>query len=653
MSDINEYNLDPATLEIFKTLLQNQSLAAPSVPGPTSPETPETGILQRLKERILGPMAGGLGRALGAGVPAIPAYRLYQQLIGQPFREYVGNPIQSDIRYVLTGQGQEGQVPSPDYVETALTPPPTPTSKTTPKKVTPKITSTGEQVGTPQYSAPPITTSSPTLPETPAVSGAITPAETVPTSAAQMPDFSKLVQPWKPKTDYEKELMDIFDKAVPQWKDLPQGKSVDPTTPTGVLSRFARDVGLSLLHKDIFALKEGEIAKEEAKAAQERNYVIQRSSQLANFKLSALDQKMKKEETDRESSAKWLEYVGNANPEYRKNSSYQAAVASIRGIPSDQAAPLLQSMTDPTTGKLEGMYERPEERMVKQQEALNNWSIDKLVKAGFTKDRAAFSLATGSMDMGAFLMNRYQNAVTAGDKVTAIQARKDISEYQKIMTFDPMEEKATSFLKNSDIIKKSGLFSDNESFNFMKNWATTYMLLGKDAAKELKMPTENVKLNENVAKLAVSALGNPAGEKAFFDKFGMTAQSAFQIHYGIKEGQPPSLDMPEPFYTATKMFPTAAKSPEKFMGMDAIGESVKTAAKDQIVLRYKPLFMEIGGEGISQTPQTQSIRKVMQKKPLTDDEIYRIATVANQGNQTALGEVVRQIYTARGIKLNP
>lgn len=514
-----------------------------------------------------------------------------------------------------------------------------------------------KQVGTPQYTSPSgrgimppsVPTETPETPTPPATE----PPATTPASAAAIPDFSKLIQPWKPKTDFEKESIDMFDKIVPKWEDLPKAKSIEPDTPMGVLTRFVRDVGLGFLGKDIFALKEKEIEKEEGRATQERNYTIQRASQLANFKLSALSKRTEREEADRESTAKWLEYVGNANLEYRKNPSYQAAVASIRGIPVEQAAPLLQSMVNPETGLLEGMYEPPESRLIKQQEALNTWNIKKLTDAGFSKDRAAFSLATGNMDMGAFLMNKYQNAVTNKDKAGMKQAQADIKAYREMSTFDPIEEKATFFLKNSDKIKKSGFFADDASFNFMKTWATSYLLLGKDAAKELKMPTaKDVKINEQVARLAISTLGNSAKEKAFIDKFGISPQTAFQVHYGLKEGQP-SPDMPEPFNTITRMFPNTVKNPEKFMGADPLGDSIKTAARDQIVLRYKPLFAEIIGEGINQTPQARAIRKVMRKKSLTDDEIYKIATAANQGDQNALNSIRIQIYATRGLKLKP
>jgi hypothetical protein len=663
----NESNLDPGQqliLQMYRKILnlppgtQLGSPAAPVAPvASTPPVDSGTSILQRLKERILGPMTQGLGNAVSAGIPAIPAYKLYQQLVGQPFTKNVVDPMASDIQYVLTGQGPEGQAPSAP--EPDVTPPPTsiPVPKPTIplQRPAPKAP-TGEQIGTPQWQSSPGQGVAPedVPPETPeAPTPAETPVATAPASAAEMPDFNKLVQPWKPKTDYEKSIMDIFNSTIPKWEDLPKAKSIEPGTPAEAFTRFVRDVGLSLLHKDIFAMKKAEGVEAEAKASQERNYIIQRAAQLANFKLSALSEKSRREEADRESSAKWLEYIGNSNPEYRKNPSYQAAVASIRGIPADQAASLLQSMVDPKTGKLEGMYEDPGERLVKQQETLNNWSIKKLTDAGFTKERAAFSLATGNMDMGAYLMNRYQNAMTSKDAKTAGQAKQDMQEYQKMMTFDPEEAKAKIFLDNFPLAKKA--FADNTSANQMRDWATTYLFLGKDAAKKLKVPIDKeVKLNEQVAQLAVSSLGNPEKAKAFTEKFGMSPQMAFQIHYGIKEGAAPSTDMPEPYYTGTKMFPNTAKDPGKYMGPDPLGESIKSAARDQIVNKYRPWLNQIMQAEIITDPKERATAiKNMQKKPLTDDEIYRFATAANQKNQSLLQEVIHQIYAERGITFKP
>jgi hypothetical protein len=300
------------------------------------------------------------------------------------------------------------------------------------------------------------------------------------------------------------------------------------------------------------------------------------------------------------------------------------------------------------------MYERPEERAIKQQEAMNNWNVKRLVELGLSPEGA--KRAAAGIDMGPILMDKLQVAMQSKNPDVITKAKQDLQTYQKMMTFDPMEEKAISFLENKNLMKKSGLFADDASYKAAVDWATKYMFLGKDAAKDLKMPApEHITFNEGVARFAGSALGNPAREKAFFDKYGMTAQTAFQIHYsGLKEGAPLPADMPEPARTIAGWYKDATKNPEKFMGMDDIGTNNKKAATIQIANKYQPWLDQIRRGDIIADPKDKAVLiKNMQKKPLTDDELYRFATAVQSQNQLATQEIVRQICADRGVTFKP
>lgn len=101
------------------------------------------------------------------------------------------------------------------------------------------------------------------------------------------------VKPWKPSTNLEKELMNIFDSTIPKWEDLPKTYEMDTSTTLGAATQVARDAALKVLGKDPIGMREEEL---QAK----RNYMVQRASQMANIKLSGLNYRMQQEEAARD-----------------------------------------------------------------------------------------------------------------------------------------------------------------------------------------------------------------------------------------------------------------------------------------------------------------------------------------------------------------
>ena len=512
------------------------------------------------------------------------------------------------------------------------------------QRATPAIPKPGEQIGTPQYTADGTVSHKGLISEWPVKklediipSPAGTEALVTPSTAATIPDFTKLIQPGKPKIDYEKELMDIFDKAVPKWEDLPKARSIEPKTPIDALTRFVRDVGLGFLGKDIFALKEGEIAKEEGKAVQERNYVIQRSSQLANFKLSALSKKMEQEEADRTSAAQWLEYLGNANKEYRKSPSYQAAVAALKNIPVEMAAPLLQSMVNPETGLLEGMYKSPIEELEEQQKAMFKINKQNLIAAGITEGRAAYIAAGGSKEMIDFYAQQYQNAIETKNEKKAQEIEATIKRYQSFAQRDVAQEKALDLIrKDPKLTSFDKIFSNRETAQYYKDSTYAQAMFGEKAKTPPHVAGKEVKVDEKIKEEAKAALGNPVAEKAFSDKYKHTAIGV------LFKDEATTMNLPEPYATGAKLAPpNTAKDGDKLKMWIDMSPEVQRSIKTIIVNKYKPVFDIVNQKLIEA------------KKPLLSDaELYRIATAANSGNNDLVWQTIAEILTERKVPLS-
>lgn len=461
------------------------------------------------------------------------------------------------------------------------------------------------------------------------------PSETAPTETPTKPteevDFTKMVSPWQSRIDYEKEIEEIFRQAYPDYKDLPQSKYKHPETPMEYLTEFMRLTGWALNKKDPYAIVKSEEAEAEAKAKEEREYVIKKSTQLATMRLNVLSNKMKKEEEARADQAAWLEYIGNAQPELRKQPSYQAAVASIRGIPPEDAGRVLNDLVDKNTGLLEGMYVSEIDKAIQKQEALNNYQFKKLKEMGYSDQRASFAIATGSFDMEQFLMHQYQTAQTPQAKE---EARKAILEMQSVK--DISQIKALNFIRNRDTYRK--LFADDASFKYYNDWATATALLGKDAPKP-PVPKE-VTIKEEIAREMWSALGNPKKELEFSTRHGVSAKEVFNLYMRPKDAKeadkplvaPPG--MPEPLATIFEMTGVKADKLMNITGDDPYGTSLKQAARDLYTRKYAEVIKRMNA-------------KLPKDEPLTVEEIDRIATAARVSVDQVIA-VEHSIYAARG-----
>lgn len=626
-------NVNPIVLEILKKLFN------PSTPsfGQAPPEPIDPMRLQKEIARQSGanPQPGWLDIVWQAMKNAAPPLNLADMISVQrrkpgelPFSfEFEKDPnAPPQAQEKPPGQLPEWLLP----VKQEPTPVPPPVQKPVPKGPV----TTGPAVPSMPYpindqdiyeypTSPMYSSGEPTTPEAPAAA---------PKAPAEEVDFEKMVSPWQSKINYEQELMDIFNESWPEYSELPQSAYKHPETPKEYLTEFIRLTGWALNGKDPYTLVKGEEAQAEAKAKEERDYVIKRGAQLANMRLSALAGKVKQEETARADQAGWLEWVGTAQPEVKKQPWYQAAVASIRGIPPEQAARVLNDLVDKNTGKLEGMYVSEIDRAINKQEALNNYQFQTLKKMGYSDQRAAFAVATGSHDMEAFLMHQFQTAKTPQEKAGA---QKAIQEYRSVK--DTSQIKALNFILNKE--KYRPLFSSEESFNLYNDWAHATYLLGENAPKPA-VPREVI-VKEKIAKEMWAALGNPAKEKKFAeDHGGITAKQVFDLYMRPKDAKdkekavaPPG--MPEPLASIYEMTGIKADKLVNITGDDPFGQALKQAARDMYTRKYAGLFAKVN----SLLPSNA---------PLTVEEMDKLATAARISvEQTIAAE--HEIYAARGV----
>ncbi len=519
------------------------------------------------------------------------------------------------------------EIPSETKVPRQWRPTPTPIegAKSTPAvSALPEMPAPGEIVGTPQYMAPTETPVVPPPTETP-----VTP------TAPEIPDFSKLIKPWKSGVNYEEELMKIFKESMPLPDELPKSKFKEPSTIREFFSDFAKYAGIAMAGKDPWEYKKGESKEAQNLAAKDRAYVLQRSAQLANLRIAGLTEKMKREDTDRANKDAYLRNIQAQYPKVAKEPWFQAAMASVAGIPPEEAEAFLKKHVDPKTGLLESFYRSPIEKAIDQEKAMGDFKVKQVMEAtGYPIDKAKYVVFAGKDDPGAYLMMKYQRAMQSKDPVAVKQVTSEIQQWKALNAFDPERDQAIALLtdlKDPKVEKNAkAMFNDEQSYKNFKQYNLGVAL----GAKGWKPPTPtDMHFNEEVTMMANNAIGNPTREKAFLARYGIDPRQAVATYMKwAKEN--PTVDVPEPYASIRTLFPEYKGK----MGEVMFDPTMTSAINSHLAAKYAPIWTEIN-------------RTLPSKTQLTPQEVYEVATLLNKNDKENLLARIRQLYSDRKMKL--
>ena len=683
----DEWKMDPVSADIFSHIIR---------PGggpvePVAPGQPTGDLLQwetrkelyrRLFRAILGEPAKveeflyNLGRKPKAWLEKMPTPRLKISPEGLFIDTELGVKRTMDAADKIAQKLQN--LPQTLGLVSPPTPPPPPPvlevpaqqriqqwgEPTMPTEGEEKPTAPTGQVGKPQYSAPvpPPTEPIPAPAPTPApVPQPAPPTVTAPPTAAPQPqppagpELGKLIKPWKSSVDFEKELMNIFNESIKEYGALPKSKFKEPTTVREFISDFAKYAAVAFSGKDPWEYKIGEYKRAEAEADKERNYAIQRASQLANMRISALTERARREDMERQKGSDYLVTIGNMYPQIRQQPAYQAALASYAGVPIEEAKALLEQHVDPKTGLLKGFYKDPTELEIEKLEKIQEFKKRQLKEIGFSDEQAAYTAATGTYDPEKFAMMQLQKAyndlgvaMKTQDPAKIEAARNNATtrleqykEIQKLSHFDMNQQRALDFMdrfsKNPVGVRQSlkAVMQDDHAVNAVIQYNTALAI----GASGVKIPEpKEAKPKDDFAAMAMRLVqeGNPEKIKAFTDKWEMSPHQVVQLYMGwIKESGLPGT-LVEPLHTFTKLFKTA--DPKKFIDLMTMPEMTQMIVNN-IRMTYWTTLADIEKK-IANT-----------KQPLTNAEIYQLATFWNEGDHARAKEyLLTQVYGSRGLK---
>jgi hypothetical protein len=456
-----------------------------------------------------------------------------------------------------------------------------------------------------------------------------------PTSAAPapIPDFSAIFKTWgQTPIDVEKESQRIMEEEWP--KEMPKPQIKEPTTPKEWFTDLARNMALALSGKDPLAyrlMKEGE-AKEEAK--REGELLLRRAGQIINIRLNALSTKMQQQEQERARRAQYLQWIQAQYPEITREPYFQTAVASLAGIPKEQAEEFIKQHIDPKTGLLQDFYKSPMERAAEEEKAKINAKINIVAETtGLSREDAAMVALTGQFSPETLYAMKLARAVASRDPKKIAEAQADLQRWRQL-TQTPTDqqvalEMVTKYNQDPTFRKNIHAIFGDSTDRFMRD--TTAQALGIKGYKEPE--PKDINVDERVAREAYAALHDPSKSKAFRDRYGMTPDIVVKYRLKGTEGiVTEGLGYPE---KAARIVFKGHKGPLGDLMQDPYS---KKAIDNYVITTFAPIWNDIN-------------KDLPKNKGLTIDEMYELATYIDQGNADLFWARRKKVYEDRGLKM--
>lgn len=464
-------------------------------------------------------------------------------------------------------------------------------------------------------------------------------------------------------TDYEAELMKIFEETIPKWEELPKPREdKPPSTPSEFLYDFARNLALLYLKKDPFEYRRLLKAEEEAKTQQERQYILQRASNLLNLRIQALNEKMRREEENRRAGIEWLTALANSNPDIMNNKNFQLAVASYAGVPPSEVESFLKQFEDPETGQLKNFYKDPQLRQIELQKKMTDLHVDMLKEMGFSDDEAKIMVLSKESDPAKIALTLYfkYNRLGQTDK-----AKEQLEKYNWIRQQNlesPEMERAANFINKYASDKEfrntvNKIFGEHTD-QFIKHQMAT--ALGAKGFKPEHAPkaSEEISrkrlelLNEAIKAVEDERSGKKGAIQSFIDKWKIDPINVIHaIGLNIKSG---SLDenvvneLPSDIKYALKIeeaFKKKTGKADTFLTLSDSSSPARSAARSLLRKKYNEQISEIEKTIKSKAP------KKFRDMVLTDDEVVELADALESNDTDKIINTYITIFNRRGLKL--
>lgn len=480
----------------------------------------------------------------------------------------------------------------------------------------------------------------PTVPVQPAAQQ-VEPTQPPVTDETWMQKMKEIATPWKPQTDFEKELYNLFDELTKAYsKKIPENLG-EPKSIMDVLAQFAQNLGLIRLGKDPFEFRQRQTEAEWKKAKMERDEAIGLATQIFNAKLTALTNKIQQEEQERQRRLAYLDNLTKLYPTLAKQPEYLAALSSIYGIPESQTLDIIRRHTDPKTGQLVGLHKTPVELEVEKWDAILKAKEKALRDAGLSEEDARYAAIFGApKDPEKAALDAYRRTLETNDPVKIKEARDRYLMIRQAMKTDPERDIAVYFISEYQkdplgVRKKlASLFNNPKALNsFISHMAAK--AYGLDVEK-WKFP-EDKELSFNEAKVReaseVLKRNNPKEIQEFMQSTGGLHPSEV-VRYSIVKSDKSPIATEEPFYTLQTIFGREKLNVDQVASSVMPGNPVGQMVDEAIYNRYKATFDVINS-------------KLPQKAPLTQREMYKIASLLNAGKEEEAMQLVQQLWAGK------